>query len=78
MADVRITIQKDGSLKVEVEGTMEIRDHEGNVVPHREGKAVYLCRCGGSSRKPFCDGTHSKIGFAGAKAAVEAYQETKG
>lgn len=78
MADTRITITKDGPLKLEVDGSLEIVDDEGHPVSHREGRALFLCRCGGSENKPFCDGTHSKIGFAGAKAAVKAAKEGEG
>lgn len=46
--------------------------HEGVPIQHRETYA--LCRCGHSGSKPFCDGTHAKIGFKGAETASrEAY-----
>lgn len=67
---VTITIRKDGPLKVE--GPVTLLDADGGVVETKEGRAVALCRCGGSKRKPFCDGTHSRIGFIGAEAAVRA------
>ncbi len=76
MTDVRITVSKNGSLKVE--GDVPLYDHEGNAVETREGRPYYLCRCGGSTNKPFCDGTHSKIGFLGAEAAVEAADRSEG
>lgn len=75
MTQVRITVTQTGSLKVE--GPIELLDHEGNALPVREGKPVYLCRCGGSKNKPFCDGEHSRIGFLGAEAAVAAAEAAR-
>jgi 3-phenylpropionate/trans-cinnamate dioxygenase ferredoxin subunit len=63
---VTIKIRDNGPLIVDGEFTLV--DANGNEVPIVK-KA--LCRCGGSTMKPFCDGTHSKIGFQGAAAAVE-------
>ena len=59
--DGRLAIdpQVDGPLKVR--GNLEIISGTGRVVA-RLGSAV-LCRCGGSATKPFCDGTHARIGF---------------
>jgi uncharacterized Fe-S cluster protein YjdI len=45
-------------------GRLRIVDPEGGVI--REDTRVALCRCGGSANKPFCDGTHRRIGFTSA------------
>lgn len=63
---VKITIRDNGPYVIE--GEFQLVDAQGNDVPITKNK---LCRCGGSVTKPFCDGTHSKIGFQGATAAVE-------
>jgi 3-phenylpropionate/trans-cinnamate dioxygenase ferredoxin subunit len=73
MAEVQIIPTENGPYKVT--GPIELLDPEGNPVPTRGG-TVFLCRCGGSTNKPFCDGTHSKIGFQGAMAAVKSSQES--
>lgn len=37
--------------------------------PVSDGRDILLCRCGGSSTKPFCDGTHEVYGFDGTEVA---------
>lgn len=72
MADVKITVRRNGPLRVEApEGSVELVDADGNKYDLTGKTAFSLCRCGGSVSKPFCDGTHSKIGFQGAEAAVQ-------
>jgi len=51
----------DGPLLVS--GGVRVTDAAGNVL--YEGERAALCRCGGSSNKPFCDGTHKRNGFRG-------------
>jgi len=69
MADVTIKIRPNGPYLIS--GPIDLSDADGNPVTIPEGKtAVALCRCGASVSKPFCDGTHSKIGFDAAAKAV--------
>ncbi len=63
-----IKVRQNGSLLVEGEDVTLI-DWNGNPYPLAK-RPFALCRCGHSTRKPFCDGTHSKIGFQAAEAAI--------
>ena len=63
-----ITVRLNGSYKVEGDD-VKLVDWNGNEYQIVK-RPFALCRCGGSSTKPFCDGTHSKIGFQAAEAAV--------
>jgi CDGSH-type Zn-finger protein len=67
-AQVTITVRKNGSYLVE--GPVRLVDAEGNEYDLSGKTRFSLCRCGASTKKPFCDGTHSKIGFQAAERAV--------
>jgi CDGSH-type Zn-finger protein/uncharacterized Fe-S cluster protein YjdI len=49
-----------------VRGAVRIVDGDGRLI--REDTRVALCRCGASENKPFCDGSHRRIGFTTASA----------
>lgn len=56
----RFQVLKGGPLKVT--GPFQIKGSTGEIID--KGEPVYLCRCGQSSNKPFCDATHKRIGFS--------------
>lgn len=56
---LHIEAAPNGSLHVR--GAFSLHDEQGAAV--FSGTEAYLCRCGGSSDKPFCDGTHKRNGF---------------
>ena len=63
-----ITVRQNGSYKVEGDD-VKLVDWNGNEyqIPKRP---FALCRCGASKTKPFCDRSHTEIGFQAAEAAV--------
>jgi CDGSH-type Zn-finger protein len=72
MADVTIEVRPNGPYIIN--GSVELRDANGNVLPTQT--RTVLCRCGASTNKPFCDGTHSKVGFQAAARAVPESTES--
>ncbi|PTX18140.1 iron-binding CDGSH zinc finger protein [Pontibacter mucosus] len=57
MSKTRITVNNNGSLRIEGED-FEIVDKDGNVYGLGGRTLVSICRCGLSKNKPFCDGSH--------------------
>jgi CDGSH-type Zn-finger protein len=60
MSDCTITAYENGPLLVR--GPFDLRDQDGEPI-EKYRNTIALCRCGRSRIKPFCDGTHKKIGF---------------
>ena len=68
---VVIKVRENGPYRVS--GPVIVIDADGNeydLTEHTKNDSIVLCRCGGSTTKPFCDKTHSKIGFEAAERAV--------
>jgi CDGSH-type Zn-finger protein len=69
MDEVVIKVRQNGPYRVT--GPVKVIDVDGNEYDLSfKGPAVALCRCGGSSTKPFCDGTHKRIGFQATERAM--------
>lgn len=72
--EVTITPRDNGSYRVA--GPVAIVDAEGNRWEIPAGRPVFLCRCGQSATKPFCDGSHTRVGFQSVvRAPVAATHE---
>lgn len=56
-----LTINRIPDGPLEVAGNLTM--HAGTGRSAWQGRKVYLCRCGASTNKPFCDGSHKKVGF---------------
>ena len=70
-----VTIRVKNNGPYLVEGPFRLIDADGNEYQLEAGKRYNLCRCGASTRKPFCDATHSRIGFQAAERAVREESE---
>jgi CDGSH-type Zn-finger protein len=66
MAEIRIRTLKDGPY--EVKGPVELVDSSRAPFKLTEDP-IYLCRCGHSGNKPFCDGSHKTHGFKSEEPA---------
>jgi CDGSH-type Zn-finger protein len=67
-AAVRIRAKENGPYLVT--GPVFLTDADGTEYDVSGKATIALCRCGGSTTKPFCDGTHSRTGFQAAERAV--------
>ena len=66
---VRLTALENGCLFLEAEGAHAVRRHGAERTVER--LRIALCRCGSSGSKPYCDATHSAVGFVAARAELE-------
>jgi CDGSH-type Zn-finger protein len=59
---VKLKIVENGPIVVDTSDAVELSGGAGS---GSKAGPLYLCRCGQSANKPFCDGTHRKVKFEG-------------
>jgi CDGSH-type Zn-finger protein len=70
---MKIRLRENGSLVLDLpEGSNFVLNGEERVL---ERPKLALCRCGHSESKPFCDGSHKKVGFEAAAGELELFQD---
>jgi len=78
MAERELVIIPHNNGPYEVRGKVKIVTKGGRILQSDEAEA-WLCRCGHSASKPFCDGTHTKVGFQSnldvPTAAVQGWED---
>lgn len=62
MDDEKTVFKVNAGGPLEVSGRFEFK--MPGKVNEEKTDTIYLCRCGGSSNKPFCDGSHKRNGFS--------------
>jgi CDGSH iron-sulfur domain-containing protein 3 len=67
---MKITALENGPYQVETEGMRIVVTRGGQEEVIEDRPAIYLCRCGQSSNKPFCDGTHRAAEFGEPQAEI--------
>lgn len=68
MTNTTITPTDNGPYMIE--GPLRIVDADGTEYNLSQQTTIFLCRCGDSGTKPFCDGTHEKANFAAVNRAA--------
>ena len=72
MSEVRIKVRESGPYLIT--GPVVLTDCDGKAYTI-DGPNIALCRCGHSSTKPFCDGTHKTLPFTATERAPDIAQE---
>jgi CDGSH-type Zn-finger protein len=67
---LKITPLHNGPIRIEGDD-IQIFDAQGNLFGLAGRTVISLCRCGHSANKPFCDGSHARMGFQDQCAARE-------